>query len=258
MSMRPRAVATAIAAALGLGCNRSPEIATPTAPVLAARAKVDQDTRARYSFADSVNVGTALGPQWVPAGFRGDNRLRDGSPSGAALSNEYQGDFCGSNAVIGSGAGGQTTDLNYDPDMHWSTSLPGSCQPARYYRVYLNGPSAAPGNSSPHEIVGGIATMTVGESRIQSFQSGTLGDLGVGLHFDAAYPPASNIMVTRLANVIDEFGRSVRQWRVETQGSHRAMGFVSGRHGLVPTGITYYLPFSMTVTEVPYPFPTYP
>jgi len=62
---------------------------------------------------------------------------------------------------------------------------------------------------------------------------------------------------------IDEFGRSVRTWRIETRGSHSAMGVVpicssKGKCSLGPTGTTYYLPFVLTITEVPYPFPTYP
>ena len=65
-----------------------------------------------------------------------------------------------------------------------------------------------------------------------------------------------------MPNVIDEFGRSVRTWRIETRGSHRAMGaaqICDGRKcSLGPTGTTYYLPFVLTITEVPSPFPMYP
>jgi hypothetical protein len=164
-------------------------------------------------------------------------------------------------AVIYSGPG---TNSNFDaiPDRQWSTSLPASCQPARNYRIYLNGPSSPPGTtSSDHTIFSAIATMALGETRIQPFHSGTLADLGVGLWFDDAYPPANSVLVTRLPQALDEFGRSVRQWRIETRGNHRAMGAVRGtgkNASLVPTGTTYYLPFVLTVTEVPYPYPTYP
>lgn len=246
-------------ATLVAGCGPSRDAVSITTPVsTVATARVDQDTRARYTYADSVDVGTVSAPQWVSAGVRGDGRLRSGTAAGSGLSNEYQGDFCGVNAVIGSGTGGQTSDLNSDPNMRWSSSLPVSCQPARAYLYFLNGPSAAPNVSRPHQIIRNIATMSVGETRIQPLASGTLSDIGIGLQFDNAYPPASNISVTRLQNVVDEFGRTVRQWRVASQGTHRAMGLVSGKRGLVSSGITYYLPFAMTVTEVPYPFPTYP
>jgi hypothetical protein len=123
----------------------------------------------------------------------------------------------------------------------------------------LNGPASAPSNApTAHEVVHSIYNLAVGESRIQPMPMGTLGDLGVGLQFDDAYPPSSSVLVTRLPNVIDEFGRSVRQWRMNTRGTHLAMGFASSKQGPMPTGTTYYLPFSMVITEVPYPFPVYP
>jgi hypothetical protein len=66
----------------------------------------------------------------------------------------------------------------------------------------------------------------------------------------------------RLPNVVDELGRSVRQWRIETRDTHRAMGAVKDtsrkNSGEIPTGTTYFMPWRMTVTEVPYPFPIYP
>lgn len=265
MKRRAAAVAAVVALASLAGCDRRPAGLDATAPPsLAAGGKVDQGSQARYTFADSVNVGTPLVPQWVPAGVRGDDRLRDGSPAGVlsagAPSNEYQGRFCGVNAVIGSGTGPETANLNYDPDMQWTSSLPAACHPARYYRVYLKGAGEPPGVSRPHQIVADIATMAVGEVRVQPLRSGTLGDLGVGLWFDDAYPPASSVQVTRLPDAVDG-GRTVRQWRVETRGNHRAAGVVqstSRKGGQVLTGTTYYLPFAMTVTEVPYPYPTFP
>lgn len=259
--MRTRAFATAMAAALVVGCNQSPEIATPTTPVFAAGGKADQTPRARLSYVDSVNVGTALAPQWVPAGYRGDGRLRDGTPGGVSLSNEYQGNFCGVNANIGTGTSGQSTQFTFDPNQYWSTSLPASCQPARYVRVYLNGPTEPPGQTRQHQFFPELGSMAVGDTLIKVWNNGTGAELGINLWFDDAYPPASSVRWIRLPNVVDEFDRSVRQWRIETRGSHRAMGAVKGpgkNAGLVPTGTTYYLPFSMTVTEVPYPFPTYP
>ena len=169
-------------------------------------------------------------------------------------SNEYQGDFCGVNAVIG----GQ---LFVDPLRTWSASLPATCQPARYYRYYVNGPGQAPSVVGPQSIVQDIGTMAVGATHIQPFKSGTAHELGYGLWFDDAYPPASSVLVTRLPNVMDEIGRSVRQWRVETRGTHKAVKVVTitGRKPeQAATSTFYYLPWAMTITEVPYPFPTYP
>jgi hypothetical protein len=234
------------------------------AELFAVRVKnnVDQTTRARFTFADSINVGTTAAPVWVAAGIRGDDRLRDGTsalPGG--LSNEYQGNFCSMDAVIGSGVGSEGSQFYSDPDRYASTSLPPSCQPARYYRFYVNGPTQPPGVAHPSNIVGNIALMAVGETHVQPFQSGTMSELGMGLWFDDAYPPASSVLVTRLPNVIDEFGRSVKQWRVETRGSHKAVSVVpnSGKKpGSTVTSTFYYMPWSMTITAVPYPFPTYP
>lgn len=256
--MNHKTVVLAIIAATA--CTPSSESA-PTAPEFAAGAQIDQTSRARYSWADSVNVGTIALTQWVPASWRGDDRQRDGQATVPGTSSEYQGSFCGVWANINSGSRGGNGDFDATPDRQWTASLPASCQPSRYYRIYLNGPDSTPGITRPHTIFSGIETMALGQTRIQPFRSGTLDDLGVGLWFDDAYPPANNVLVTRLANVTDEFGRSVRQWRVETRGSHRAMGAVlstSKKGGTVPTGTTYYLPFVLTITEVPYPFPTYP
>ena len=227
------------------------------------RGNTDQTTRARFSFEDSVNVGTEAAPVYAPAGVRGDDRLRDGSPPTAGgPSNEYQGNFCGVSAVIGSGTNGEGYQFNYSLDRWWASTLPESCQPvARYLRVYLNGPTGTPGVTSPGQNFSGIGSMVVGESRIQPSQSGTMADLGVGLWFDDAYPPASSVLITRLPNVIDADGRSVRQWRIQTRGTHKAVGVVPNtgkKPGSTVTNTFYYLPWSMLVTEVPYPFPTFP
>jgi hypothetical protein len=229
----------------------------------AGNGKVDQNPRAQVSFADSVDVGAQEAPVWVPAGYQGDGRLRDGTPGGGSQSNEYQGSFCGVNAIIGTGTQGQSTTFAFDPDQDWSASLPASCQPSRSILIYVNGPGAAPGQSRQHRYFPGLGSMAPGDILITAWHDGTAAELGVNLWFDDAYPPASSLRWTRLPDVIDEFGRSVRQWRIETQGTHRAMGFVRSctsrnKCSQVPTGITYYLPFAMTVTEVPYPYPTYP
>ena len=251
-------VAFAIVCSLVVGCDGTSVVQpggrmrTPWFPALT---KVDQTTRARFSWADSINVGTIAAPVYVPAAIRGDDRLRDGNPSvSGGPSNEYQGNFCGVNAVIG----GQ---LFVDLKRYWSTALPASCQPARYYRYFLNGSSQAPSIVRPQSIVQDIGAMAVGDTRTQPFQSGTMSELGFGLWFDDAYPPASSVLVTRLPNVVDEFGRSVRQWRVETRGSHKAVMVLPNggkKPGSTVTNVFYELPWAMTITEVPYPFPSYP
>lgn len=242
------------------GCSNAVED-VPTAPLFVAGGKL-VTPRARLSYADEVNVGTTASPVWVPAGYRGDGRLRDGTPGTPALSNEYQGDWCGVNAGIGTGIQGQTTQFTFDADQWWSSSLPASCQPARAAHIYLDGPSAAPGITRQTQHFPNLGSMAVGDSLIIPWNNGTGAELGVNLWFDDAYPPASSPRWIRLPNIIDEFGRSVRTWRVETRGSHRAMGAVriciGKKCSLGPTGTTYYLPFVLNITEVPPPFPTYP
>lgn len=74
------------------------------------------------------------------------------------------------------------------------------------------------------------------------------------LLFDDAYTPATNVLVTRLPDVIDELGRSVAQWRVESRGFHRAVGVVpstGNRKGSTVTNTFYHMPWSMTVRAVP-------
>ncbi len=65
--------------------------------------------------------------------------------------------------------------------------------------------------------------------------------------------------MTRLPDVTAANGLPARQWRVASQGSHRAMCIVVGKGGkLISTGVSHYLPFAYTLTEVPPPSPTYP
>jgi len=226
------------------------------------RGNTDVTTRVRISYDDSINVGTLATPVWVAAGIRGDDRLRDGSPAvPGGPSNEYQGNFCSFHGIVGSGTDGNGAQMYIDPDRYTSPSLPANCQPDRYHRYYLSGPTQAPGIAHPSYFVKDMNQMLVGQTQTQPFHSGTMDELGVGLWFDEAYPPASNVLVTRLPNVTDEFGRSVRRWRVETRGSHKAVGVVpnSGKKpGTTVTNTFYYMPWAMTVTEVPYPFPTFP
>lgn len=222
-----------------------------------AAAKIDDTRRARYQWSDSVDIGTDT-PMWVPSGFRGDGRNRYGAASTGSDRSEYQGNHCGVRAIVGSGTGGQNGNFNSFPDIDWTESMTAACGPRRHYVVYLEGPSGPASTTRPHQIVADIYTMSIGQSRIQPFATGTLGTLGVGLQYDDAYPPSSSPVVSRLPDVVDEFGQSVRRWRMTSRGTHRAMGFQSSKRGLVPTGTTYYLPFELTITEVPYPFPRYP
>jgi len=226
-----------------------------------AAGTVDNTTRARLTMADSINVGTASAPAWVPAAVRGDGRLRDGTPATpGGLSNEYQGNVCSVNAVIGSGVKGEGYQFYLQMDRFASSALPASCLPTRYNRYYVNGPTQAPANASTFVSIAAVGSMSVGQTMIQPFHSGTMAELGFALYWDDEYPPSTSMLVTRLPNVTDEYGRSVRQWRVETRGSHKAAlvtPATSRKSGPVITS-TPYMPWAMTITEVPYPLPTLP
>jgi hypothetical protein len=96
---------------------------------------------------------------------------------------------------------------------------------------------------------------------VQPFHSGTMAELGYALWCDDAYPPANSMLATRLPNVVDEYGRSVRQWRLESRGSHKAvlvLPATSRKSGQTITSTFYDMPWAMTITEVRYPFPTFP
>jgi hypothetical protein len=52
----------------------------------------------------------------------------------------------------------------------------------------------------------------------------------------------------------------VRQWRIESQGAHVGACVANGHKAgtYVANGVTYFVPFALTVTEVPAPAPSYP
>jgi len=60
---------------------------------------------------------------------------------------------------------------------------------------------------------------------------------------------------------VDSVGQTVtaRQWRLESQGTHKAACLATKPNGrYVDTSARYYLPFAVTITQVPYPYATYP
>lgn len=241
-----------------IGANRVTAAAAGAqgSPVLfEATADPGPSMQARFYFADSVNVGTSAAPQWVAAGIRGDGRSRDGQAATSSRpGGEYQGRFCGVNAVLGRGAEyGENDGLNFHVSRFWADTLPSSCQPARAYRFFLDGPGAPPLLLHPLSIVEGLGSMAVGETRIQThlvFQTGAAEVGGIRFTDDAPYG-TSAAQITRLPDTRDELDRPVRQWRVESRNTHKAYNLADFR-------VTYYLPFSLTVIEAPYPFATYP
>lgn len=223
---------------------------TPTSPraqspdVLFARPPAPAIPRALLEFSDVVNVAPAGATEdWRPAGIAGDGRLRDGAVATGAPSNEYLGNQCGVNANIENGPR-QGGDLDYDPDLYYSTA---GCGAARYYNFYLAGTASTPTQLSPHSRVFGIWALTIGQTanKGQGFGVG-LANCNL-LMFNSQYG-GDDLKVTR----VDD-GTGPRRWTVSSQGAHLAACVVPAKRGVgyTPTGVKYFLPFSIMVTEVP-------
>jgi hypothetical protein len=146
--------------------------------------------------------------------------------------------------------------------VHWTTSMQAACGPARGYRYYLNGaddPNPYSGGVN-HSFARDLYDLPVGQSAIQfeGFGAGLPNNCD-RLMYDDAYPPSNSTLQTRLTDSTRADGVHVRRWRVESRGSHIAVcGYTNNRGVFVTTGPQYYLPFAISVTEVPYPYPKYP
>jgi hypothetical protein len=204
-------------------------------------------SRADYVFADSVNVAAAgSAPQWTMTGIKGDGRLKNGAASTGSPSNEYQGGSCGVDGTLGS-----TATFNTDPDHGWTTAMQATCGGPRLFNFYLNGLGGAPTAIGPHSVTDAFSGLAVGASTTRESRFGVQLSTCDGLRFTNAFPPSNNARVTRLPDVPGATG-FVKQWRIESQGSHLAACILVGKAGRVTfTGTTYYLPFAITVTEVP-------
>jgi hypothetical protein len=220
--------------------------------VLLAKGKpVDTNSRANLVWADSVLMNGNM----VAAGIGGDGRLKDGSPSSGSPSNEYQAAWCGVSAFFASG-----TDLNFKPNSSWTTSMQSACGSQRLYTFYWNGPDAPGTTNGPHSIAYGLGSLTVGQSVSQSEAFGVqLQGCDILMFSDSArYTPSNSPRQTRLPDVIVN-GVTERQWRIESQGTHQGACVTYNHNGSVKSvGPWYVLPFSLTVTEVSYPWSSYP
>jgi len=249
-----KALLAAVTAALA--CTDGTTGPGPTQTPRPSLAQGDNDlSRAHLIWADLVNVApSGLPADWHPSGIQGDDRDRLGI-AGGTPSDEYQGRFCGVAAFIWNARPSQDGSLNIDPDAEYAFAMSSSCGLPRTFRFLLNGPGGSPTDVGAHITVTGIWKLAAGASVLQSQVVGMQNAINsCQLRFDDAFPPANHIRVTRLANV-----GSARQWRVESQGSHRASCTVLDKRGRpVATGVSHYLPFSVTVTEVPPPAPSFP
>jgi hypothetical protein len=78
------------------------------------------------------------------------------------------------------------------------------------------------------------------------------------LRFQADSVNGIEISSQTVASGFPDAAPGVRQWRVESRSTHSARCMVSIKGRLVPTGAPMYLPFSVVVTAVPFPYPTQP
>lgn len=255
--MRNRLIAATMIS-IGVACapeNATTPLATKVAekPQFAAGSKRG-DSRANIVFSDSVNVAApGSAPVWTAAGIRGDGRLKAGTAASGNPSNEYQGDFCGVYGMLGA-----TAVLNIEPEINWTSTMQARCGGYRYFNYYLAGLDGAPTQLTPHSLVDTLAVIPVGGTSTRLVRMGVHMPNCDGLRFDDAFPPANDARVTRLPDIATPNGLA-RQWVIESRGSHLASCVVAGKAGrFSSTGVTYYLPFSIKVTEVPYPAPTYP
>jgi hypothetical protein len=223
--------------------------------------RVSTDTKPNVVWDETVNVAAPGQPEvWQPALITGDYRKRDGSPVTDGSSGEFQFNFCGSDGYM------QDTQmsypqaaLNFDPDhLYDPATMDAACGGKRYYQFFFSGRSSAPLIAGPQHYALHLGDLAVGQSLLEEVHFGIQQTNCSALHFNDIYTPASNARVTRLADTTSSGGVVERRWRVESQGTHRAMCTVFTNKGPKPTGVTYYLPFAFTVTEIHGPFPAFP
>jgi hypothetical protein len=206
------------------------------------RGNVDVHSQVRFTIANQVVIAGV--PQ--AAGIIGDGRLADGASAGAGDS-EYQGHFCGV-------SGGITNDVREPGDLFYDAdSGPTSyCGFPRYFVFNLDG---VPTRSAPLSRVFGIWSLGVGQSANKGQAFGVQLPNCALLAFNSEYG-VDDLKVTRI-----DSGIGPRQWTIQSQGAHMAACANLAKKGpvsYIPTGKKYYLPFAITVTEVPYPYPSFP
>jgi hypothetical protein len=210
----------------------------------------DTNSRVNYVLANSVNVAPdGATPDVRQSGLIGDGRLRDGSSANGGDS-EYQSRFCGSTGSIET-----MTSANGTPGNGNLAMQPGNgnvvCVTPRYFVATLDGVAT---HVNPLTRVPAIYTLGVGETRVTTASIAPNFSDCTYFEFDPAYG-GSSVVVTRLDD-----GTGVRKWFVKSKSPHVAACAVlyAGKPGVKVTGKTYYLPFAFTITEVPYPWPSFP
>lgn len=238
-----------------IACSDQPSAPVYNEPRNVAFQVVSADTHSRVTLVwdDQVTINGFL----TTSGIRGDGRNRFGQAANPV--NEYQGDFCGVRGFIYDGKG-ESGNLEVDPDTYYVSSMSAACGSRRTLSFYLSGQSAAPTIAAPHILGSPIWQLVPGEVRVQPQRFGMQLVISCGeLDFDAKYAGASNVRETRLSDGVDASGAAIRRWRIESQGNHAAACIKVQTNGkFVDSGLRYYLPFGVTVTQVRYPYATFP
>ena len=244
-----------LAALVALGCHESVTAVPVTHATVNAARGVDTHSRANLVWQDAVDVGMPSVPNIVPAGIRGDGKDKFGQA--AAPANEYQGDYCGVRAFIYDQRG-EDGNLNPDTDTDYNAAM-ATCGSARKMALYLAGTDAAPTMTGPMFLIDAIWKLGPGAVVVQPMDFGVQDNTSsCRFSFNAAYTDASNVRLSRLADV-QVGGVTARQWRLESQATHKAACLATQPNGrYVDTGTRYTLPFAVTITQVPYPYTTYP
>lgn len=238
--------------AMVAGCDApGPTAGTPLSPGPSlAQQKVDTHSRPNLVWDDLVADGVPT------AGIRGDGRNKFGQA--VAPLNEYQGEHCGVRGFVYD-LRGESGNVDFDADTYYNAAtMASACGPSRALAFYTGTSSSISTTPSvilgPHVIVSALWSLAPGASRLQPQLMGMQGLFPCGIHYDAKFAGASNVRVTRLPDV-----GGVRQWRMASQGNHVAACATQSQSGKwVDTGTRYYLPFAATITQVPYPFATFP
>jgi len=257
--LRPLLFALAV---VSTSCQTLPDAPDPTFarghtaganPVVGAGRPIDQ-SRVNLVVEDMVNVAPPGAPANLqPAGVRGDGRNRFGAT--APVANEYQGAFCGVVAFLFNGSASEDGALKIDTDDGYTSGMATSCGPARVFVFFLDGPGGAGTPIGALTYIPGVWTLSPGASVLRRMSFANQGVLSsCKLWFDSSLQNGSDVRITRLPDV-----NGARQWRLESQGSHTAVCTTTDKKGrVVPTGVSHYLPFGITITEVPPPIPTFP
>jgi len=217
-------------------------------------------TKANLVWEDSVNVAPAGQPAiWEKALLTGDYRNLYGQPISDGTSGEYQEAFCGSASYMQVQPNGSYPEagLNFEVDFGYDPiTMDGPCGGRRYYQVFFSGRANPSVHVFPQHYARLLGTLAVGQSLFEEVHFGIQLSNCAPLRYDDAYPPSNNARVTRLTDTLTVAGPR-RRWRVESQGSHRAMCTINTNKGVKPVA-SYYMPFAYTITEVMAPFPSFP